>query len=79
MKANRNERINLMTTEKKKPDMVITFHFVSGKKIHVNYYQEDFDKLLELLERDWDKVQAIGPDFGLNYSLVTHYEVTRRR
>jgi len=68
-----------MTTEKKKPDMVITFHFVSGKKIRVNYYQEACQSLLEWLEQDWDKVQAIGPDFGINYSLVTHYEVTGMR
>jgi len=55
-------------------DYIITFYFVSGKQLEVEYNEVNKNNLIEKL-KNWNTVNAIGQDFGINFTLVTHYEV----
>ncbi len=56
-------------------EVVVTFYFVSGKSIEVLYSKERLDTVIELLKIHWTSSSSTGPLFGINFSLVTHYEV----
>jgi hypothetical protein len=57
-------------------DIVVEFHFVSGESLKVNFSKDKFNNILECLKKGWDGCFSIGENFGLNFSLVTHYEVS---
>jgi hypothetical protein len=52
----------------------VKFYFVSGKQLEVEYNEVNKNTLIEKL-KNWNTVNAIGQDFGINFTLVTHYEV----
>ena len=53
----------------------ITFYFVSGENV-THYLVEDlYDQLMTCLQKGWNSCQVTGEDWGINCSLVTHYEV----
>ena len=51
-----------------------TFYFVSKRYLTVDYNEQKFNEQLKVLQ-DWSNVVSIGPKWGINFSLVTHYTV----
>ncbi len=56
-------------------EFIITYHFVSGKSVDVKYSEEKFADFLQKLSLGWQTCFSTGKEFGINFSLVTHYEV----
>lgn len=54
---------------------IITFHFVSGKTMDVLFSQDKLDEILKSLARGWTTCSSIGQEWGINFSLVSHYEI----
>ena len=57
----------------------LTFHFVSGKSVHCHFSEKKFNDLLNCLKQGWKTTATIGDDLGINFALVTHYEVNEIR
>jgi hypothetical protein len=55
-----------------------TFHFSSGKSIDILMSQEQNNKLIESLKKGWNEISITDENYGLNFSLITHYTVKKR-
>ncbi len=53
-----------------------TFHFVSGKEIKVYCSEERKELFINSLLKHWNETTTAGNELGINFSLVTHYEIT---
>lgn len=53
----------------------IKFYFVSGATMSVSLIQEKIDEILKSLETKWTYTTITGDGWGINFSLVTHYEI----
>lgn len=53
----------------------VRFHFVSGSYMDVLYSPEIFELLKKKLGECWPTLSLTGNKWGVNFSLVTHYEV----
>lgn len=67
----------------KKPEnedypLIVTFYFVSGSKMDVEFSAEKLDVLMAALSKGWNTVCSTSPLYGINLSLVTHYTVKNR-
>ena len=56
-------------------NVIVTFHFVCGKSLDVDFSKKKWDDFLEKIKKDWDGIYSIGPEFGMKMALVTHYLV----
>jgi hypothetical protein len=56
-------------------NVIVTFHFVCGKSLDVDFSQKKWDDFLEKIKKDWGGTCSIGPEFGMQMALVTHYVV----
>ena len=55
--------------------ITVIYYFVSGKKIKVPYTEKNWEQTLKFLcNSKWIGVH-VSENFGINYSLVTHYQV----
>lgn len=72
---------NIFGKEKKsnikiKDDMnTIRFYFVSGIHMDVKYTKEKFEEISNMLLKNWNQCNSACESFGINFSLVTHYEL----
>lgn len=58
-------------------NVIVTFYLVSGKSVDFNLSDEKFKELMDSLKTSWETCQMIGPEFGLNFGSVTHYEIKK--
>ncbi len=58
-------------------EVIVIFYFVSGLNITIEFSQEKFDELFNILSKSWD-ASSMGKKFGVNFNLVTHYEVLNK-
>ena len=58
-------------------EKIVTFHFVSGKSMDVSFSIEKFNEVICSLRQGWNTCSSIGDSFGVNFALVTHYEVKK--
>jgi hypothetical protein len=56
-------------------EKIVTFHFASGKTMDIYFSKKKLDEILESLKLNWKECNSIGPEWGINFSLVTHYEI----
>lgn len=55
-------------------EVLITFHFTSGKTMDVTYSKAKFLELMGYVREGSFGFWSVGDDFGINFSQVTHYE-----
>lgn len=55
-------------------ERTIIFYFVSGETMHVCYTKEIWQEILKKLKGGWNGLGTITEEYGINFSLVTHYE-----
>ena len=53
---------------------IITFHFTSGKIFEYRDTSEGVEEIINIMKKKWDSY-LFGNEYGINLSLVTHYEV----
>lgn len=56
-------------------EKIVRLHFVSGKTMDISFSNKKIDDLLEALKNNWKELYSIGPTWGINFSLITHYEI----
>ncbi len=61
--------------EHEEKKICVTYYFVSGKSTKVNYDKEKWEKVYETLSKQWNLCYTTGFSYGINFSLVTHYEI----
>lgn len=61
----------------KSDEIIITFYFVSGQSMDVTYSKTNRDELVKVLQKCWSTANNAGENFGINFSLVTHYIVKK--
>jgi len=49
------------------------FYFISGLFLDVEYSNERVEEMMRLLSNNWNAL-SVNEDFGMNFSMVTHYE-----
>jgi len=64
-----------MTSKKSEETINIKFFTVSGISIILKMKKADWKENLEVLSTDWKRVISAGEKWGINFALVTHYEV----
>lgn len=53
----------------------VTFYFISGESMAMEYSEEKWNNDYKLLEKNWNQARKAGLNCGVNFSHVTHYRV----
>ncbi len=53
----------------------MTLYFSNGKTMILTYSEDSLLKQIEVLKKGWDHCYIVCEEYGVNFSLVTHYEV----
>jgi len=61
-----------MTEEK---HIHVRFYFVSGLHLDVIFSAMQYEQIQHGIKKDWPNTSASSPTWGINFALVTHYEV----
>jgi len=56
-------------------EITVTYYFTSGKSMDVKYSQDKFLEFVKKIGHGWNTCSSVGIEFGINFALVTHYEV----
>lgn len=54
---------------------IFTVYFSSGKTLSAKFNGKKKKEILNSLKKGWNETTSIGEEFGINFSLVTHYEI----
>jgi len=55
--------------------IIVTFYFVSGEQMDIAFSDEKWNEILNILKKTWNDLYCTNSSYGINFSLVTHYEV----
>jgi hypothetical protein len=52
-----------------------SFYFVSGIICQITFDEEELEKIIKRLKTEWNDMNIVGKNYGINMSHVTHYEL----